>query len=91
VLARKVRAFHPFPGAFAGFNGVPIKIWRAEPAPASPVRTPGQVLAADAQAGVLVVCGEGVLRLTELQKPGGKRLPANEFLKGFPMEGGRFD
>lgn len=89
-LARKIRAFNPFPGALALFNGVPVKIWRAEAAPPSPVTNPGQVLAADAQAGVLVVCGQGVLRLTELQKPGGKRLPAAEFLKGFPLEGGRF-
>jgi methionyl-tRNA formyltransferase len=44
------------------------------------------VLAADAQHGIVVACGEGALRLTELQKPGGKRLPAAEFLKGFPLE-----
>jgi methionyl-tRNA formyltransferase len=34
----------------------------------------------------VVACGQGALRLTELQKPGGKRLPAAEFLKGFPLE-----
>jgi methionyl-tRNA formyltransferase len=90
ILARKIRAFNPFPGAFASFGEAPIKIWNAEVAPPSPVNRPGQVLAADAQAGILVVCGKGVLRLTELQKPGGKRLPASEFLKGFAMEGGRF-
>jgi methionyl-tRNA formyltransferase len=90
-LARNIREFNPFPGASARFNAVPVKIWRAEIAPPSPVTIPGQVLAADERAGVLVVCGEGVLRLTELQKPGGKRLPAAEFLKGFPMEGGRFE
>jgi methionyl-tRNA formyltransferase len=49
------------------------------------------VLAANPQDGVIVACGEGALRITELQKPGGKRLPAAEFLKGFPMEGGKFD
>ena len=91
ALARKVRAFNPFPGAFALFRGVPIKIWKAEVAPPSSMKTPGEILAADAQRGVLAVCGEGVLRLTELQKPGGKRLPASEFLKGFPMEDGKFD
>jgi methionyl-tRNA formyltransferase len=89
-LARKIHAFNPFPGAFALFDGVSIKIWQAKAAAPSPVASPGRVLAADGQNGVLVVCGEGVLRLTELQKPGGKRLPAAEFLKGFPMEGGRF-
>lgn len=90
-LERKIRAFNPFPGTVAKFNGIPIKIWGAQTAAPSPVRIPGTVLAADSQAGILVVCGHGVLRLTELQKPGGKRLPASEFLKGFPLEGGRFE
>lgn len=90
-LVRKIHAFNPFPGASGVFDGVPIKIWQADIAAPSPVTSPGTVLAADGQNGVLVVCGEGVLRLTELQKPGGKRLSASEFLKGFAMEGGRFD
>ncbi|KIF83084.1 methionyl-tRNA formyltransferase [Noviherbaspirillum autotrophicum] len=91
VLARKIRAFNPFPGASAAFNGVPIKLWRTEVVPGAPGKAPGQVLAATAQDGVVVACGEEALRLTELQKPGGKRLPVAEFLKGFPMEGQRFD
>lgn len=89
-LARKIRAFNPFPGASASFNGVTVKLWRAEAVASSSNAAPGQVLAASAQDGVLVACGDGALRLTELQKPGGKKLPAAEFLKGFPMEGGRF-
>jgi methionyl-tRNA formyltransferase len=51
---------------------------------------PGQVLAADAHHGIVVACGSGSLRLTSLQKPGGKRLPAGEFMKGFPLDGLRF-
>jgi methionyl-tRNA formyltransferase len=38
-----------------------------------------------------VACGEGALRLTELQKPGGKRLAAGEFLKGFSLDGLTFE
>jgi methionyl-tRNA formyltransferase len=91
ILALKIRAFNPFPGASASFNGVSIKLWRAEAVDCSPGIAPGQVLAAGQEAGVIVACGERALRLTELQKPGGKRLPAAEFLKGFPLEGGRFD
>lgn len=87
VLSRKIRAFNPFPGATATFNGVPIKLWRARPEPAT--GTPGQVLGL--QDGVLIACGSGALRVQELQKPGGKRLAAAEFLKGFPLEGGRFE
>jgi len=52
---------------------------------------PGQVLAADAQHGIVVACKHGALRLSQLQKPGGKRLPAAEFLKGFPLDGLSFD
>jgi methionyl-tRNA formyltransferase len=90
-LARKIRAFNPFPGAVALFGGVPIKFWRAEAVASAANATPGQVLAANAQDGILVGCGNGALRVTELQKPGGKRLPVAEFLKGFAMDGGRFD
>lgn len=90
-LDRKIRAFNPFPAALAHFNGVPIKIWRAEMISTTSGLPPGHLVAANAQDGVIVVCGDGLLRLHELQKPGGKRLPAGEFLKGFPMEGGHFD
>jgi methionyl-tRNA formyltransferase len=92
-LARKVRAFNPFPGAHAQAGGVtasrvPVKIWNAQAADGK--GQPGQVLSADAQ-GIVVACGEGALRLMELQKPGGKRLPAGEFLKGFSFEGVAFE
>jgi methionyl-tRNA formyltransferase len=85
-IGRKIRAFNPFPGAYGTVNGVHVKLWGAEVldggnAPA------GTVLSADAQHGIVVACGTGALRLTQLQKPGGKRLPAAEFIKGFPLEG----
>jgi methionyl-tRNA formyltransferase len=91
ALARKIRAFNPFPGAHAQVNGVTIKIWGADALAADSTALPGTVLAADAQHGIVLACKEGTLRLTELQKPGGKRLPAAEFLKGFPLEGLCFD
>ena len=52
---------------------------------------PGTVLSAD-ESGVVVACGEGALRLVELQKPGSRRMPVGEFLRGFPVSAGeRFD
>jgi methionyl-tRNA formyltransferase len=49
------------------------------------------VLSAD-KLGLCVACGEGALRVTELQRPGGKRLQAAEFLRGFPLAAGeRFE
>jgi methionyl-tRNA formyltransferase len=83
-LARKVRAFNPFPGAHGLAGTTTVKIWNAQPADGR--GQPGQVLQADAQ-GIVVACGTGALRLTELQKPGGKRLAAAEFLKGFSFDG----
>ncbi|MFC0133629.1 methionyl-tRNA formyltransferase [Massilia eurypsychrophila] len=91
LLGRRIRAFNPFPGAQAQVNGVTIKIWGAETLDADTLALPGQVLAADAAHGIVVACKSGTLRLTELQKPGGKRLPAAEFLKGFPLAEQRFD
>jgi methionyl-tRNA formyltransferase len=90
-LGRKIRAFNPFPGTHAEVNGVTIKIWGAEALEAGSDALPGQVLAADAQHGIVIACKTGTLRLTELQKPGGKRLPAAEFLKGFPLAELTFD
>lgn len=89
VLSRKLRAFDPFPGGAANIAGTTLKLWAGEAVPGS--GEPGTVLAADAT-GVVVACGEGALRLSVLQKPGSKRLPAGDFLRGFGLEAGaRFD
>jgi methionyl-tRNA formyltransferase len=91
VLERKIRAFNPFPGAFAAFGGVTLKIWDADVVVQNGHHSAGQIVSADPQNGVVVACGSGALRLNVLQKPGGKRLPASEFLRAFPMADGRFD
>lgn len=89
-LARQVRAFNPFPGASVQIGDAAIKCWQAQPAARAPEHgdaAPGTVLAADAH-GVVIACGEGALRITELQKAGGKRLPAQAFLQGTPLPAG---
>ena len=78
-LARTLRAFNPFPGATVTLAGEPVKAWRGEVVAAA--GRPGQILAADSS-GIVVACGEGALRLTELQKPGGRRVSAADFLNG---------
>lgn len=85
-LERRIRAFDPFPGAFARFGDVSLKLWGAR-VEATCSGTPGQILAAG-PGGITVACGEGALNLLILQKPGGKRLEAREFLAGFPLEAG---
>lgn len=88
TLARRVRAFNPFPGAATALAGEAIKVWSAHAEAAAEQGTPGQVLAAQGS-GIRVVTGGGVLVLTELQRAGGKRLAAAEFLRGFGLAPGQ--
>ncbi|WP_027799092.1 methionyl-tRNA formyltransferase [Paraburkholderia dilworthii] len=89
VLARQVRAFDPFPGGVATLeDGTSIKIWAAAEEDAQGGDAPGTIASVSPE-GVVVACGQGALRLTQLQKPGGKRLPAREFLAGFALATGQ--
>jgi len=85
VIERKVRAFNPLPGATATIKGVGLKIWRARVSPAE--GAPGAILEAGAK-GIVVACGTGSLCVLELQRAGGKRLAAAQFLAGFPLAAG---
>ncbi|MBB2485284.1 methionyl-tRNA formyltransferase [Mitsuaria sp. WAJ17] len=85
TLERRLRAFDPFPGGLSQLDGEPLKIWKSRLAEGQ--GRPGEVLAANAD-GLLVACGEGALRLTELQRAGGKRLPAAAFLQSWPVATG---
>jgi len=87
LLAARVRAFDPFPGACSSLEGMTIKIWRAEPADLRPGVPPGTIVEAGPQ-GLLVACGQGALRITDLQRPGGRRLAAREFLAGLHVASG---
>ena len=87
-IDRQIRAFNPFPGAESSFDGKTLKIWQAVIGHGSPrTGTPGMVLRA-AEDGILVACGDGALWLTEVQKTGGKRLPAAIFLLGTKIQPG---
>lgn len=84
-IERRIRAFDPFPGATASLAGETLKVWRAELCAGR--GEPGTVLRAD-DTGFCVACGEGALRLTELQRPGGRRMPAHAFLQGASIAAG---
>ena len=88
VLARRVRAFNPFPGASTALAGEAIKVWAAHADDGARRGVPGEVLAVGAS-GIRVATGAGVLVLTELQRAGGKRLLAADFLRGFVLEPGQ--
>ncbi|SAI67340.1 methionyl-tRNA formyltransferase [Bordetella ansorpii] len=85
VLARRIRAFNPVPGATLRLPGLadPVKVWRAQALPEQAADAePGHVLRASPQ-GVDVATAAGVLRLLELQKAGGKRQPVEVFVQGW--------
>ncbi len=88
-IERRLRAFDPFPGGLAMLDGDPIKCWRGEVCAGS--GKPGELLSVD-ETGIVVACGKQALRLVELQRAGGKRLPARAFLQARPLAAGaQFD
>ncbi|WP_298209652.1 methionyl-tRNA formyltransferase [Acidovorax sp.] len=90
VIGQRIRAFDPFPGASTECGGEIVKIWSYEIDSCSRFsdKRYGLILSADGT-GVVVACGEGTaLRLTTLQRAGGKRLPAADFLRGFDLQPG---
>ena len=87
VIARKVRAFNPAPGATTAHAGIVLKIWRAAVGPDASAE-PGTVIEAGRR-GLIVACGSGTsLELLELQRAGGKRVAAAAYLSGNRLSGG---
>ena len=88
-ITQRVRAFNPFPGASATLNGETLKIWRAS---VGTVSAP-----ADAQFGTIIAISvdtievsamNSIVSITEVQRPGGKRLRVADFLRGFELKPG---
>ena len=84
-LERSIRALRPSPGARSQLRGEIVKLWRASCSARS--GAPGEVLEAGSE-GILIGCGEGSLLVAELQRAGGNRLPAGDFLRGFSVSRG---
>jgi methionyl-tRNA formyltransferase len=86
AIWNRVRGLAPWPGTFSYLPGQPqphlLKIWQAEPVERT--GPPGEVLQAD-KTGIVVGCGRDALRLLVLQREGGRRLHAQEFLAGHPL------
>jgi methionyl-tRNA formyltransferase len=87
-IERAMRAFDPFPGAASSLRDTVVKCWSGKVVPGA--GEPGTVLAVDeeGEGGITIACGRDALRCTVLQRPGSKRLPAGEFLRGFPVSVG---
>ena len=88
VLSALIRGLDPFPGAITSIGEKTVKLFSPRLADfKSKNQLPGTVVDCS-QDGILVQTGEGVLEIRELQSPGKKRLPADAFLRGFPLERG---
>ncbi|MFT3828081.1 MAG: methionyl-tRNA formyltransferase [Opitutaceae bacterium] len=81
-LARRINALMPWPGCTLEIAGTPVKLGLAEVAARATGAPAGTVLAPEPDA-LAIATGSGVLRLLQLQRPGGRMLPAAEFLRGF--------
>jgi len=82
-LERQVRAFDPWPGSDAEVAGEPLRIWAAHALGLAHEAVPGSVLGAGRE-GIDVACGSGVLRITAVQRAGGKRIGAADYLNARP-------
>jgi methionyl-tRNA formyltransferase len=89
TILNRLRAFMPWPGAFTFLKTESkpylLKIWKAEVTEKS--GAPGEILSAD-ENGIVVACGKDALRILELQREGGRRMTAREFLVGHPLKTG---
>lgn len=87
AIWNRIRAFTPWPGAFTFLPAQPqpllLKLWEAEVVTGQ--GTAGEILLAD-KTGIVVACGEKALHVTQLQREGGRRMSAQEFLAGHPLK-----
>ncbi len=82
-LERQVRAFDPWPVAEGEIAGESVRIWAAQAIDCTPSVTPGQLVGAGRD-GIELACGQGALRITAVQRSGGKRITAVDYLNARP-------
>jgi methionyl-tRNA formyltransferase len=87
LLARRIRAFNPWPGSQTWYKGIKLQIWQAECCNEVHTSEPGVILSAY-RSGIRIACGIGVLEIQKLQRPGGKALQVADFLNGMPLDTG---
>jgi methionyl-tRNA formyltransferase len=86
LIDARRRAFTPWPGAVFLYRETAVRLGHCEVSDAPAGAAPGLVL--EAGEALAVATGEGILRVLEMQRPGGRMLPAGDFLRGFPINVG---
>ena len=86
-IERLIRGLNPWPSAYTSLNGKTLKIWQAQVLSDESEGIPGQIVKADKD-GFLIQTGNGILKVDSLQLEGKKRMDANAFLRGYPIEEG---
>ncbi len=90
-VSRVVRAYDPRPGALASLDGIEVKLFGARLAPKAESAPPGEVMACDSE-GMVIACGEGAVRVQQVQPSGKRRMSAAEWQRGRGIAvGRRFD
>lgn len=87
VLSARINALHPWPSVAVDLGGTAVKLGLSDAVEGGSQGAPGTVAGFDSD-GLLVAAGSGILRIRRLQRPGGRMLPAPEFLRGFPVHAG---
>jgi methionyl-tRNA formyltransferase len=88
VISRQVRAFNPFPVTHTKLNGELCRLWMATEYKGRATASPNAGEVVDIEDSIVVACGEGLLSIEELQMPGGKRLLADDFIRGHAIKVG---
>ena len=93
-IDHRIRAFNPFPGATSNLDGIPMKFWNSRVSHSGDYSQTGQIgeVLGFSKEGAFIQCGQGVIEVLEMQKPGGKRMSAVAYLRthGAPSKALRF-
>lgn len=84
-IERQIRAFDPWPGAYCQYNDQQMKLWRAQ-CPGQPLDAENGTIVDVSDDGIDICCGGGLLRVTEIQLPGKKRVDIKSYLRGNKIE-----